>query len=800
LATDSPMSAPSDATTGASSVLSVANLDTPEKLVRKFTALKQQRFLLDQQWRLNLAFYNGKQWSYIDRLGRLQSLSTSDGDKPRHIVRLVSNQIMSGSHSLLSKMTKTKPIISATPGSASDHDVKAAQMAEDLLEYWWQDMHLDDALEEVLLWCIIAGQGYWKITWDPHAGKAMKFLLDQQGKPIVDDAQATQYKMQASQAGVQPEEKTVYLGDIKVEVMSPFSVYIDPTAKVFKDAKYAICVHYLDPDEIWGRWKVRVQPDAVAAEQDQLVPFDNSSNALQKTVKAVHVGYFLPTPALPNGRYVSWITGPNRILEDQPWPYSTNELPIVKFPGLRVPGRIYDSSVVEHAIPLQKELNKTLSQIVEYKNLTIKPRVWAPAGSLRQRITNEAGAVYEYTPVGGLKPEVEALPTMPPYVFNQLEDISARLKDAFFMSEVDNGSVPPNVEAGVAIDLLQEQATDRLAPTIKLIESALARAGQQMLSLAQKYYIEPRLMKIRGSGGSSQVMRFTNADIDGGITVHTEAGSGLPRTRAGRQARIESYISMGVLRPDQAWKYLDMADMKTVSKLFQSDEDMAYREHEKLLQGVPLNPMAIQTAMQAVAQGINPQTGQPFMSAQEAMQYVQDAALEPQPFENWQVHLDTHALFMKSVEFEMLQQDAQQRFITHYQKTYDMARKLQPIPPAQPIKTSLQLRGSIGPTGAAEILGRSVPDITPETMSEPPLDTVVQGFDQNANDQQGQVQEVAQASVAQQEQANTAMQGIATQQKMAHAEEQHRQALSHKEQQHQEKLRQMRKPKPVSGG
>lgn len=758
-------------------ITSVASLDTAEKLARKFDDLKRARQRLDQQWKLNVAFYKGKQWSYIDKSGSLRSLATDEGDMPRYRVRLVNNQIVTGAQSLLSKMLKTKPRMAATPGSASDHDVRAAQMAEDLLEYWWGDFQLDDALEEAMLWAIIAGQGYWKISWDEHAGKAMRFMLDPQGQPIVDDSLKEAFRAQLSQMGIQPQERVVYLGDIRVEVMSPFQVYIDPSAKTFKDAKYAICVHPLSPDEIKSRWNKDVKADAVSTQVDSVLPFGNSEDAGLRDVKQVYIGYFLPTAALPNGRYVAWTTGPYQILQDEKWPYPTNELPLVKFPGTRIPGSIYDSSVVEHAIPMQKELNRTISQIVEYKNLTIKPRVWAPVGSLRQRLTNEPGAVYEFTPIAGLRPEIEKLPTMPPYVFDHLQDVSSRLRDAFSLTEVTEGTVPPNVEAGIAIDLLQEMATDRIAPTIKLMEQSIARAGQLMLVLAQKYYIEPRLLKIRGSGGSVQVQRFTQADIDGGISIHVEAGSGLPRTRAGRQARVQSYVELGILKPEKAWKELDLADMRSVAKMFQADEDMAYREHDKLIRGIPINPTAAQAAQQAVVQGINPETGMAFQNVQEAEQYVMNQALAPFIFEDFNTHLDTHRLFMTSIEFEKLPPDAQQRFTTHYQMTYQMMMQYLPLPPQEPVRTSLQLKGSIGPTGAAEILDRAgVRNITPDVMAEPPLDTVVLDTVDKPNMESTGNSQVDQAALAA-ELNQMQMDTLKHAQETTHAEEKHGMAM-----------------------
>lgn len=769
---------------------SVARLDTPSKLTKKFYQLQSGRQELERQWRLNLAFYKGKQWSYIDpNLGRIMSYGTEEGQKPRFRVRIIDNQIIIGAQSLLSKLTKTKPVMAATPGSSSDADVKAAQMAEALLEHWWTEFQMPDVMEEAILWSIVAGQGYWKINWDDQANKSLTFAIDPEtGQPIVDESVKEYKRAEMARMGQELPETTVYLGDIKVEALSPFNVYLDPAAKTFTDCKYAICVHYLTTDEIEGRWGKRLKPDSTSADPDTKLPYQSSEDTATPNVKRVFVGYFLPQPSLPKGRYVVWVEKPDDILEDGPWKYPTNMLPIVKFPGIRVPGSVYDTSPVEHSIPLQKELNKTSSQIVEYKNLTIKPRVWAPVGSIRQRITNEPGAVYEFTPIAGLRPEIEQLPTMPPYVFEHLKNIAASLQNVFSLQEVTEGKVPPNVEAGVAIDLLQEMATDRLAPTIKLIELALARAGNLMLSLAQEYYVEPRLLKIRGSGGSVQVRRFTQADITGGVSVVVEAGSGLPRTRAGRQARIQSYVEMGVIKPDHAWKYLDIADLKGISKMFQADEDMAYREHDKLIKGEPINPMALQDALMQAQTGFNPTTGEPFQSEQEVMAFIEEAMVTPPAFENSSMHLETHGLFAKSVEFEALPEDAQRRFIHHYVLT---VQKLQAEnPPEEGVRTNLQLKGTIGPTGAATILqGKGNPTITPEIMMEPPLETwVTDSMDKPDMDEAGN------DPLTQMDQMQSAVQNeekhVGTEQR---AEEAHQQKMRQSDELHKAKLANARK-------
>jgi hypothetical protein len=706
---------------------SVTKLTTVDDLNKKVDQLRRYRQPLENQWKLNLAFYKGKQYAYFNRATRrLESLPIDDGEKPRYRVRLVSNQIISGSQSLLSKLTKTKPEIYAEPGSGSDADLKAAQMAQSLFEYWWDDLFMDDLLEEALLWAIIAGQGWWRISWDAQAGKEMKFMLDPQGKPITDDSIKDLFRAELGKAGVEPQEKVVYMGDVKIDVCSPFDVYIDPTVRNWPDAQYAICVYHMSPDEVKSRWKVSIQPDSVATAPDNLLPMSNAPDAEKPDAINVYYGYFKPGPIMPKGRLVVWTKG--QILEDGAWPYPFNDLPLVKFAGVRVPGQPYDSSVVEHALPLQKELNKTLSQIVEYKNLTVKPRVWAPTGSISTRLTTEPGALYEYNPIGDHKPEIEKLPAMPPYIFEHLSNIKDALKDVFFITDVTEGTVPPNVEAGIAIDLLQEMATDRLAPIIRLMEHSIAASGQLLLMFAQKYYAEPRLMKITGSGGGIQVKRFTQSDIEGSISIRAKTGSGLPRTRAGKQALILSLVEKNVIQPDDALKYIDLGADTAIQQRLRADEDQALREHEKLISGEPVNYVEYAQAIQQAEAGqlTDPDTGQPIQDPNQMHEAIENAGLKPLPFENFEQHMSTHALFMKSADYEALPLEVQEAFQTHYSQTLQYFLKLPKPVEYQAVRPTLQIKSTIGPTGAADILNKAgVYEIDPQIMSEPPLETWV---------------------------------------------------------------------------
>ena len=701
-------------------------LSSAASLVKKVDELSRQREMMERQWKLNLAFYKGKQYVFYNRKSRrIESLPTDEGDKPRYRVRIVSNQIAPNTQSLLSRLVKSKPQFFATPGQASYEAQKATEVAENLLDYWWDSLSLTEKREEAMMWSIICGNGFWKITWDDKSGPGMKVMMSPDGQPIVDKMIEHYFRQNLEGIGVDPTEfeQRVYQGEIRVDVLSPFDVLLDDSAQVFEDCKYAFCVHPMTPEEIQERYGVKLKANAVNKYPDESLPgvFGNLDAKTEENVRVVYYGYFLPGEKYPDGRFVVFTKDPSVILYDAPWPYPFDKLPLVKFPGLRIPGQLWDTSVVEQAIPLQKELNRTLSQMIEYKNLTLKPQMLAPVGSLRQRITDEPGAIFEYNPVAGKVPEAIPLPGLPAYVFEHLQDLGARLKDIFSLNEIMEGSVPPNVEAGVAIDLLQEAATDRIAPQIMLMEKSLERCGNLMLQLAQQYYTEPRTMIITGSGSKPKVERFESADLIKGVSIKVEAGSGLPRTRAGRQARVMQLLQLGILSPTKAYKYMDMADFKGLQMQYEADEEQAMREHDKLLDGGIVNEQAAKQANEQLMMSIMQGGDVDPMMLQQSV----EAGLQPLTFENKAVHLEVHSQFMKSAEFEALPAMVKDQFYKHFEFT-QQALQAEAAPTGDAPRVSLQLRGAVGPTVGSKMLNQAgVEQVTPQELLEPPLDTVV---------------------------------------------------------------------------
>jgi hypothetical protein len=793
-------------------------------IVKEASSLREKRLELNtlrqddnKQWAQNREFYKGNQWVFWSESGnRLETYGVNEGQKPRYKVRLTANVILPGVQQLVAQMTKTRPVIRATPDSGADRDIKAAEMAERLYEYWTPEFGLGAKTMSAMTHAQIS-QGYWLITWDQLAGKSMKVMLDPESQqPIWDEVLADGFRDDireiADQLGI-PQliemfEQTIYLGDIRVQALSGEQVWLDPTATNFEDSQYAICKFPMTVDEIDARYKKKVVPNASTAEPaPSLIYTRPGAEGRPKNVRDVYMLYHKPSAAMPGGKYVVWIEDPNEILYQSAWEFPFHWLPLVKFPGIERPGNIYDEARVSHARGLQKELNNTVSGIAMYKNLSLRPQMLAPVGSLRDKLTDEPGAVIQFAPFQGLAPEWRPSPPLPAYVFEYLANLQMRLDRLFNIMPTERSALPARTDSGHLVELVQEAVADQISPEIHRMEAALARAGDIMVAYAQKYYVEPRLLKIIGPGGSVQTRKFLNADLQGGFSFSAEAGSGLPRTRAGKTQHIKEMVEMQVLDPREAVQYLDIAGLKGIQNRMKADEELAHRHIEKLIHGEPLNIPALEQAIQMIqTTGQNPETGDFFQDENEAIAYVEQASLSPLPYENPQVSMYVLGQHMKSIDFEKYDPDAQHRFFLHYELLQQAASAGEHE--GEPVKTTLSLKGTIGPTGAAQILQQGgLQGITPETMAEQPLETsVYDSMDKPDMDEAGN------DPLTDEEKLLSIQQAAATHTlKMAKAQNQLARATDTDEQDdedralkrvrdeeiHQERLRVMRQPKPA---
>lgn len=195
--------------------------------------------------------------------------------------------------------------------------------------------------------------------------------------------------------------------------------------------------------------------------------------------------------------------------------------------------------------------------------------------------------------------------------------------------------------------------------------------------------------------------------------------------------RIQRHIDLSIQTATiarKAFRFVDPADVTDTASDLALDEDQALRENQMMVAGEPLNPEAMQEAREALAQGQNPETGQPLAPGDDPALILLHAALKPTLTENLPVHLDRHDKVIKSAAFETFPPDVRERFLNHSDQTRTLLLSI-PMMPAEVTapKVSVSLRESVGPSTIADILRHAgVPDASAqEIASEPAQENLV---------------------------------------------------------------------------
>lgn len=585
-------------------------------------AERSKEALAEKTW-LSLAFYTGRQWARYNRVTRL----LVDDNPPPWRVRMVLNYVLPTIETLAGKLTENRPGFMCAPATTDDDDMEAARQCEHLLDYLWNETGMQVKLHEAVKWMSICGTVFFKVWWDDTAGDS---YLDSEVQPTLDYIDESVQKV--------PNQAGAKTGLPVIDVVSPLEVGWDPGAKDMETCRWICHSNLLHIDEVRQRWPEKgkyVQPDAgyeIDAYSQQIVrEFAGDGSTDDLTLDRILVlEYFeKPSPRHPEGYYA--IVAGNVVLEEQELlPYG--KLPFVVCRHNTVPGRFTGEGVVRSIVPAQKELNKSVSQRIENKNLHAQPKWRAEKGSVeRSSFTDEPGEIIFYNRTAARPPE----PLPPPPLSQehrmiekeQIEHIQA----ISGVSDVTRGMAPSQT-SGRAIGLLADLDATKLGPTVREMERAIEQIGSQMLWMCREYLPIPLALQIVGRNSAAEVIEFFAEQIKT-TRVRVMANSMLPKHPSYRREQIMQMYQVGLLG--------DQADPQTQIKARRmmefGDMDKAYGDGDK-----DRNYAREENHMMA--------NGKP-----------QDV----KPWEDHITHIDECLSYMKSIDFRLLPAEYQENFERH---------------------------------------------------------------------------------------------------------------------------------------
>lgn len=624
----------------------------------EFVRCRTARAPIERQWHLNISFYNGRQ--YVAPLTVPgQGFRLTVPKAPPWRVRLVINKVRTAARTEASKLTSNKPIPCVIPATTEDEDFAAARIAEQILRSEFHTADFEATLKSWVWWGVVTGNSFLKSWWDATAVDPMN-----QEPPKPNPV-----------PGLPPVETPPIPGKICYERVNPFHIYVpDLMTEDLEKQPYIIHVSTRSPLWIKNKFGFDAIPDSMTADTTLdsavLQPMTDKSHLDAVLVKEV---WLKPNahPDFPQGGVITVIN--NKVRQSvTKWPWPFQEYPFYKYSGIPT-GGFYSESVITDLIPLQKEYNRTRSQIIEIKNLMGKPKLIAPRGSINPRqISSEPGQAILYTP--GFNPPTEMRGSeVPSSMIQEINTLTAEFDDISGQHEITRGNTPNSqITSGTAISFLQEQDDSKLAYQVASIEHGMERFGRHYLKYVAKYWTEKRLVRTVGRDGDFEAKHWAGSDLRGNTDVRIQSGSALPYSKAARQALIVEMMQNGWISPEAGMDIMELSGFEKILEDFLVDKRQAQRENMRLAEA----PVEIIQSMVNPPVGpdgqpqytVNPSTGEEeVIDPQTGMAWHPQPPLPINSWDNHEAHIHFHNQFRKSQQFELLDESIKQAFELHVQ-------------------------------------------------------------------------------------------------------------------------------------
>lgn len=646
---------------------------------------KHARAPFEQQWHLNIAFYNGRQ--YVAPLTVAgQGFRLTVPKAPPWRVRLVINKVRTAVRTECSKLTSSRPLPSVIPATTEDEDFAAARVAEQILRSEFNTPDFDATIRSFVWWGVITGNSFIKSYWD---GSAVDSMSQQppQPNPV---------------PGLPPIPAPVVKGKIKYERVNPFHIFVpDLLAEDIEKQPYVIHVSTRSPLWVENTFGFKPNPDSMTSDTTLDAVVLNPLTTKQTLDSVVVKEMWLKPgshPDFPQGGVITVINNKVRqVAESWPWPFE--EYPFYKYNGIPT-GGFYTESVVTDLIPLQKEYNRTRSQMVEIKNTMGKPKLVYQQGSLNPRmISSEPGQAIPYK-MGFDKPTELRASEIPSSMVNEVATLTGEFDDISGQHEITRGNTPNSqITSGTAISFLQEQDDSKLSYQVAGIEHAVQKLGSHYLKYAAKFWTDERLVRIVGRDGDFEAKHWRGSDLRGNTDVRVQSGSALPFSKAARQALITEFMQNGWLEPQAGMEILELGGFEKVMEDFLVDKRQAQRENMKMAEApveviAPLvePPVGIDGQPLTMPDPKNPMKDIPAqqLSTGQLIPWQPQSPMPVNSWDNHEAHEHFHNQFRKSQQFELLPEPIKKMFELHVQG-HQMARMMPQMGSAGVVANNEQL-------------------------------------------------------------------------------------------------------------
>ncbi len=532
--------------------------------------VKSSREPHDLEWYQNYQFEQGNHYMALNTV--TGSLEVNPPRKKGE-VRMVINKIRSTKRAIQNYVTRDRPKWEIIPGDTDEGTIKNARRLGKVLDYLYRKLHLEQVVFGVVDTGLSTSVGIVEVDWDEDAEGGLGQVRIKQHDPfdVWWDRRAYLYAGRLVSRFV-AKTPVKSIAEVKADTR-----YNEAARKEVKE----------DEELAVSRLKAKIIRKELGTFEEKVIP-------------TVTVKEFLLWDDEKNskgGRVKLFTYAGNKILREED--LSEKEYPIYIYQIQMSPLRVYSRAWVSDAIPLNKAIDRAVSQKIMYMNQALVYRIIAEKGHGAGIVTNEMGEVLEINK-GRAYQQMTMNPL--PSGFEQVStELNAYSEDIMGAHDAALGRMPSGARSGNTLEAIQAADSNNLTGLTASLESFLSVLGEKILKVVSEKYQVSRIAKISEPEENQEYMKVIGQGAKQkpeGATIVTEdnevivkIGSWLGHTIEAKRDTMLKLGEMGILPAEEILRQFEFPNIEELSekarsqRLEQGQMDLAIAGHAQGAQG-----------------------------------------------------------------------------------------------------------------------------------------------------------------------------------------------------------------------
>lgn len=508
-----------------------------KEVIDDFKARAEMRKSFDTIWQINMNFLMGNQYCNVGYGGEVEEADRQYFWQEREVF----NHIAPIYDIRYAKLSKIKPEINIIPATNDERDKETAKVSKKIYNAIKNKLNIGEKINQAIKWSEVCGTVFYKVGWNNAIGQII--AKDESGKSIRN-------------------------GDIEISVVSPFEIYPDSSVcENISECQSLIHAKAYSVAQIKNIYGVDVKGgkvntyslDNVSAGVGGL-GFNGTVPKLIESVKedsaVVIERYCRPSVDYPEGRLT--IVAGDKLVYDGILPYLCGEefvrdFPFIKQTSIAEPGCFWGTSVIERLIPVQRAYNAVKNRKHEFINRLSLGVLSVEDGSVDlDNLEDEGlcpGKVLVYRQ-GAVEPKYLQSETLPSGLESEEENLIEEFKSISGVNDLLSASSMSSQMSGVALELLVTQDETRLNASMESIKQSNREIARMILRLYKQFAKAPRLARIVGENGETEIFYFNASDISSD-DIEIENQTDNLQSLSQRRDLIMQLLENGVLHDEE---------------------------------------------------------------------------------------------------------------------------------------------------------------------------------------------------------------------------------------------------------